>query len=80
MSTREGSVEIQVRMGLSVAHSEVLADILLRCPADVTDAVLDQLWLRSVLVEQRRRTNIAERDTFDMRADRILAQLDPQEA
>jgi hypothetical protein len=39
--------------------------------------LMDQLWLRSVLVEQRRRTRIAERDAFDRRADVILAALDP---
>jgi hypothetical protein len=69
----------QVRMGLSVRDSAVLADLLLRCPEDVRLAVMDQFWLRTVLIEQRRRMRVTERDDFDARADRILAQLDPQE-
>jgi hypothetical protein len=38
--------------------------------------LLDQLWLRSVLIEQRRRTRLSERNQFERRADRILATLD----
>lgn len=68
-----------VRMGMSVAEGEVLSDLLLRCPEDVAERVHDQLWLRTVLVEQRRRATIAERPAFDARADRILELLDPPE-
>ena len=68
-----------VRMGMSVVDAEALSDILLRCPDDVSERVLDQLWLRSVFVEQRRRTAITERDTFEARADRLLEMLDPPE-
>ena len=68
-----------VRMGMSAPDAEALSDILLRCPDDVAERVQDQLWLRSVLVEQRRRARIDERGRFDIRADRILALLDPPE-
>lgn len=69
----------RVRMGMGAAEAEPLAEILLRCPADVAGQVHDQLWLRAVLVLQRRRVTHAERATYDARADRILAQLDPAE-
>lgn len=39
--------------------------------------LLDQLWLRSVLIEQWRRTGLSERGEFHRRADRILGALDP---
>lgn len=68
-----------VRMGTSVAEAASLSDILLRCPADVVERVHDQLWLRTVLIEQRRRTALAERAAFDARADRLLELLDPPE-
>jgi hypothetical protein len=41
------------------------------------EALCEQLWLRTVLVEQRRRTVMAERVAFDLQADRLLAALDP---
>jgi hypothetical protein len=71
--------EHSVRMRMSVAEGEALDEILHRTPADVTERVMDQLWLRSVFVEQRRRTTIAERPKFDERADCILANLDPSD-
>lgn len=71
--------EFTVRMGMSAADREKLSDLMPRLPVDVRDRVLDQLWLRAVLTEQRRRTRIAERDAFDERADRILEALDPAE-
>jgi hypothetical protein len=37
---------------------------------------LDQLWLRSVLIEQWRRTPRVERGRFEVRADRLLRALD----
>lgn len=73
------SVTVAVRMGMGVREGELLADLLPRCPQDVRGQVHEQLWLRAVFTEQRRRTNVAERPAFDARADRILAQLDPQE-
>lgn len=50
-----------------------------RLPDDVAHHVMDQLWLRTVLIEQRRRVPIVERAAFDERADRLLAALDPAE-
>jgi hypothetical protein len=41
---------------------------------------LDQLWLRSVLIEQWRRTPRAERGRFEVRADRLLRALDLRDA
>jgi hypothetical protein len=40
---------------------------------------LDQLWLRSVLIEQWRRTPRVERGRFEVRADRLLRTLDLRE-
>lgn len=68
-----------VRMGMSVAESAALSDLLLRLPDDVVEVVLDQLWLRSIFSEQLRRTGLSERDGFTARAERILERLDPQE-
>jgi hypothetical protein len=39
--------------------------------------LLDQLWLRTVMVEEWRRTHRVERETFEASADRLLAALDP---
>lgn len=39
--------------------------------------ILDQLWLRTVMVEEWRRTHRAEREAFEACADRLLAALDP---
>lgn len=69
----------RVRMGMTADAAAEMANVLMRCPEDVRQRGLDQLWLRSVLVEQRRRTNTAERGRFDARADRILEALDPAE-
>lgn len=63
-------------MGLSQA--EKLADQLTAAPASAgVQLLVDQLWLRSVMIEQWRRTRLAERDEFEARADRLLAALDP---
>jgi hypothetical protein len=67
-----------VRMASTAADTEQLAALLPRLPDDVQERVVDQLWLRSVLIEQRRRTRIAERSAFEARADRMLAALDPE--
>jgi hypothetical protein len=48
----------------------------LRRTAEVA-RLLDQLWLRSVLIEQWRRTRLNERAGFSRRADRLLSALDP---
>lgn len=72
-------MHLAVRMGMTMADAAALAEVYHRLPADVQAAVSDQLWLKAVLVEQRRRTRIAERPAFDARADRILELLDPPE-
>jgi hypothetical protein len=66
----------RVRLGMPVADAEVLAGELLAAPADVAARLHDQLWLATVFIEQRRRTNRSERDTFDRRANRVLELLD----
>lgn len=66
-----------VRMWMLAGDAADLASVLQRAPADVRDRLSDQLWLKTILIEQRRRTNTNERDTFDRRADRLLELLDP---
>jgi len=65
---------VQVRMAMSADAAAAAQAELERNEPD--ERLLDRLWLRSVLVEQRRRTRIAERGRFDARADRILARLE----
>ena len=68
----------RVRLLMSVAEAEGLADLLsARIPSKDEQRLLDQLWLRTVLVEQWRRSRIAERPAFELRADQVLAALDP---
>jgi hypothetical protein len=64
-------------MGNGLAQAEALATALHQAPAGVCGRLLDQLWLRVVLIEQRKRVNRDERTKFDARADRVLALLDP---
>lgn len=67
-----------VRMGMGAAEAEIIAALYDSVPVAVFDQVMDQLWLRSVFVEQRKRTNVSERVEFDRRANRILEQIDPR--
>lgn len=67
---------IAVRMHSTAADAAALSDVLLRVPADVSARLADQIWLRALLIEQRRRVRVAERAAFDVRADRILGLLD----
>lgn len=76
-----GSALSPIRMGLGAMEAALLAERLV----DATHAVdhgrlLDQLWLRTVFIEQWRRTRISERLDFEQRADRMLAALDPNVA
>lgn len=73
------TITVAVRMRMSAADAVTLDDLWPRLPADVQARVSDQLWLKGVLTEQRRRTNLSERAAFDERADRILTALDPQD-
>ena len=79
MAMTDSTEHIEIRMGMELATAERIAELMPRFPADVRDQVKDQLWLRAIFLEQRRRTVIAERDMFDQRADKILALLDPRE-
>jgi hypothetical protein len=67
-------------MNMPISAAELIADHLTGLLLADAQPVLDQLWLRSALVAFRKNgVHLAERDAFDARADRILAQLDPQE-
>jgi hypothetical protein len=67
-----------VRMTMTARLVEHLADHLIDVRGTEREQVLcQQLWLRTVLIEQRRRTVMAERTAFDAQADRLLAALDP---
>jgi hypothetical protein len=75
----QNKVDLAVRIGMSADDGAQLAELLGRCPADVRDRIMDQLWLLAIFTEQRRRTRVAERPKFDTRANRLLALLDPGE-
>lgn len=68
----------RVRLLMSLADASALADVLSTASADSGEQrILDQLWLRTALLEQWRRTRIVERRVFQKRADRTLSALDP---
>lgn len=56
-----------VTMAMGERDAALLAEIAF--PA----AVMDQLWLRTVLIAQRRHIPHGERPAYDARADRLLA-------
>ena len=66
-----------VRIAMTSATATAMAGRLLDVSTAVSEQLSRQLWLRTVLIEQRRRTHRAERDAFDRQADEILQQLDP---
>ena len=66
-----------VRIAMTSAAATAMSSRLLDAPAAVSEQLCRQLWLRTVLIEQRRRTHRAEREAFDRQADEILQQLDP---
>lgn len=67
-----------VHLSMSVADAEGLADLLsAQIPSEDEQRLLDQLWLRTVLIEQWRRVRIVERKMFEERAERILRALNP---
>jgi hypothetical protein len=69
----------RVRLLMPLHDAEALAEVLDRGRAHApTERLLDQLWLRSVLIEQWRRTCLSERAEFERRSDRLLAALDPR--
>jgi len=68
------------RVRLTMPHAEVqlLAELLSSRPTPRDEQrLLDQLWLRTVLVEQQRQIRRNERGEFRIRADRLLEALDP---
>jgi len=68
----------RVRLLMPLADASALADVLSSRTGDPDEQrILDQLWLRTTLVEQWRRTRIADRRAFQERADRALSALDP---
>jgi hypothetical protein len=67
----------RVRMRLLLPDAQALSSVLLDLSPAAAERLCDQLWLRTVLVEQRRGTPRAERTRFDAQADQILQQLDP---
>jgi hypothetical protein len=70
-------LESRVRFVMSVAEAQLLANSLsLQTVAHVEQRILDQLWLRTLLIEQWRRTRITERRAFQERADQVLRALD----
>lgn len=67
-----------MRLLMSLSDARALADVLSSSLDDPSEQrILDQLWLRTALIEQWRRTRIAERRAFQERADRTLSALDP---
>lgn len=66
-----------IRMHSTGAESVDVAAWLAENGSTAAARVTRQLWMRAVLTEQRRRTNVAERADFDRRADELLEALDP---
>lgn len=56
-----------VTMGMGEAEAAALAE------SGFGQAVLDQLWLRTIMIMQRRQIRHAEREAYDRRCDRLLA-------
>jgi hypothetical protein len=68
----------RVRLLMPLADASALADVLSSHEGDPGEQrILDQLWLRTVLIEQQRRVRHVERADFGARADRLLEALDP---
>jgi hypothetical protein len=75
--TAEGQTP-KVRLSMTLVDAQALAELLtLQRAGPGRQRILDQLWLRTALIEQWRRTRVAERSAFQERADRTLSALDP---
>jgi hypothetical protein len=76
-STDLNTEAVRVRLFMPIEAAEALAGLLAMAPRtpDV-QRLLDQLWLRTALIEQWRRMRIVERPAFVEQADRVLAALD----
>jgi hypothetical protein len=78
---RESPLPPRIRFRMSSTDGLRLGEHLLSIRGSKEERCnLDQLWLRSVLIEQWRRTPRAERGRFEVRADRLLSALDLREA
>jgi hypothetical protein len=67
-----------VRLLMSDADAQALANLLSsQTGTEVEQRILDQLWLRTALIEQWRRARILDRPDFELRANHILSALDP---
>jgi len=76
---QEHRAEVVIRLDMSLAEAERIADLMPHLPTDVRERLHDQLWLCSVFTEQRRRLPLRDHGRFGARANRLLALLDPQE-
>ena len=56
-----------VTMGMGEAEAATLA------ARGFGPEVMDQLWLRTIMIMQRRQIRHAEREAYDRRCDRLLA-------
>jgi hypothetical protein len=67
----------RVRLFLPIETAEQLeTQLVLTARTPEIQRLLDQLWLRTALIEQWRRMRLSERPDFIERADRVLAALD----
>ena len=63
-----------MRLDMTLGDAGQLRDGLIACRGSRQHAVLqDALWLRTVLIEQRRRVPTAERGAYTRRADGVLS-------
>ena len=61
---------------MTIAEAERLRGLLVDARGSARHSVLhDALWLRTVLIEQRRHVPVAERDAYTRRADVVLSRL-----
>ena len=69
---------LRVRLRMGEPDARELGEQLLTLRGTGRESrLLDQLWLRTVMIEEWRRTHRAEREAFEACADRLLAALDP---
>lgn len=62
-----------VRLDMTIGEAEQLRNRLVESRGSRRHSLMhDALWLRTVLVEQRRRVPLAERDAYTRRADAVL--------
>jgi hypothetical protein len=70
------TTQAAVRLQMSIAEAERLRDLLIAVRGSRQHALLhDALWLRTLLIEQRRQVPIAEWDAYTRRADALLRRL-----